>query len=391
MALKTKKKQVRRKGGARTRVKTEDRIQQQLDKFASPISPFEHYPLDSDYDSNSKEPYVWNKIPSLLDTKRYINGLGITKAKLESIAIDTSKKPIVSVVKLLAKDNPGYRDDMTVDDMYELVKPGNAGIKNAQYKYNFSTCNAIQENIPAYKVASTIYESGFDINGTIHFLTESYFQEFNNTLCKMFLLLGIISKYLWEDKTCDYFILIKGGKAVQLLLSDQKPYDSHDIDISIVPKAGKTYNLDSAHTMALHVGRLLKWIIIENITVKEKPTDSDYSTVVKLYCCDSKYAVCDIDYGKQHETLFSYNGLSQFTMGTDSLYISSNIEMTLKEKCFYFVKSFNEKDNFRLEKNRKAIVRLADKATARDYLSQYADQAKVEQMIELLYCEKLKC
>jgi hypothetical protein len=148
--------------------------------------------------------------------------------------------------------------------------------------------------------------------------------------------------------------------------------------------------------MALHVGRLLKWFL-SDITVKEKPTDSDYSTVVKLYCCDSKYAVCDIDYGVQSSTLFSYNGLAHFTMDFDSLYISSNLDMTLKEKCYYFVQSFNDKESdeakkkiaiFRLEKNRKAIVRLADKETARNYLSQYAN---VEQMIECLYGEKLKC
>jgi hypothetical protein len=391
MVSKTKKKKARRRGGARTRTKTAHRTQLQLDKFASPISQFEHYPTNSDYDSDTTVPYVWNKIPLLLDTKQYINGLGITKTKLESITTDTSKKPNINVLRLLAKETIGYRDDMTGDEMYNLVKPGNERTANIQYKYDFPTCDAIKENIPAFKVPTTIYEGGVDINGTNYFLNEPDFQEFNNTLCKTFLLLGVVSKYLWEDTACDYFILIKGGKAVQLLLHDKLPYDSHDIDISIVPKAGHAYNLDSAHAMALHVGRLLKWFL-SGITVKEKPSDAEYATVVKLYCCDSKYAFCDIDYGKQSDTLFNYDALAHFTMDFDSLYISSNLEMTLKEKCYYFIDAFNNTTQkyakFRMDKNKKAIVRLVDKTVARKYIEKYADPNNVELMIQYLYSEK---
>lgn len=403
MVSQTKKKKVIRGGGVkekkRTRIKTEQRSINLLYKFASPISDFEYYPINSDYSDDNKEPYVWKKMPLLMDTKKYINSLEITKEKIESIGTNTviSKKYNIDILHRAAKDKPTYRKDMTEEQLLTLIKPDINRPKNIQYKYNFPACNAIKENIPSYKVPSTIYEGRVEINGTVHLLDESCFQEYNNTLCKTFILLGIISKYLWEDKTCDYFILIKGGKAVQLLLKDTNVYDSHDIDISIVPKNGIEYNLDSAHNMAQHLARLLKWVM-SNIEVKQKPSDAEYSTVVKLYCCESKYAFCDIDYGKPSETLFDYDSLAHFAIYFDSLYISSNLDMTLKEKIYYFVDSFNDKDNsnaakkkyalFRMEKNKKAIIRLANEMVARKYIEKYADINRVDLMIQYLYGEQ---
>jgi hypothetical protein len=113
-----------------------------------------------------------------------------------------------------------------------------------------------------------------------------------------------------------------------------------------------------------------------------------------------------------------YKNLNSYTMNFDSLYISSNLDMTLKEKCFYFVAAFNDKDiatsklakflnehaalskktdqyntiisdinkmnkeieyaEFIMGKNKKAIVGLADEATARKYIQD-------ERMIQYLY------
>lgn len=402
MVSKTKKKKVNKRGGERTRVKTKQRKTAQLDKFASPISPFEHYPIKSDYD-DTKEPQIWNRIPLLMDTKIYIDGLKIIrKEKAKEIFTDTSKKPIRAVALILAKDKPGYHERMTDAELYELIKPETKRPENIQYTYEFPICNIIKDIIPAYKVPSTINEGKIDINGTIHFLDDSQFQEYNNTLCKTFIILGFISKYLWEDKAFNYFILIKGGKAVQLLLNkmgDYNPYDSHDIDISIVPKDGFEYNQDSIRIMALHIGYLLKWFM-PNIDIKEKLPDSEYSTVVKLYCCDFKFAFCDIDYGKQSSTLFNSKRIEHFSFDKLNLYyISSNLDMTLEEKCYYFIESFKNITNsdeaikkiaiFRMNKNKKAIVRLATKDTVRKYLEKY-NKDDTDQFIECLY-EKLNC
>ena len=444
--------------------------------------------LEFEYENETNVPYTWRNIPSLLNTKLYVNNLGIPKTEIKKSTntnvgsiTKISRDILISAAESKHKSNNIEKyDKMSNEEIHNLIKPKNILIQKS-YTYDFITCNAIKQNIPTYKVSSTVAEGKTNINGTDYYLDEACFPEFNITLCKTFILLGIISKYLWKDTNCDYFILIKGGKAVQLLLKntqpkDTKDYDSHDIDISIFPKKGIEYNKESAHKIALHVGYLIKWFMsnpniifepkqqteevnvidenidenIDEIIKNAIEKDVEYLPVEKLYCCASKYAFCDIDYGEQKSDFFNpdmlehfemdYKNLNSYTMEFDSLYISSNLDMTLKEKCFNFTTAFIDKPKntkilekfvkepaidaaitimktkinehkikkikydlseteqkiqdtisimkkkiryaeFRMGKNKKAIVRLADSTSVSEYITD-------ERMIKYLYDEQ---
>jgi len=107
-------------------------------------------------------------------------------------------------------------------------------------------CNLIKEIIPTY-------------------ISALENEQANIRLCSIMLIYGLLSKKLKYEK---YTLLFKGGKAIQMVLSElynpnkEFPfeYTSTDIDIIITPKQDIPYNMHNLQLMAEHIRELIGWL-----------------------------------------------------------------------------------------------------------------------------------
>ena len=135
----------------------------------------------------------------------------------------------------------------------------NPPTKNDKYnQYQWSICDINKSLIPTYYVSSIIESRNL-------ITIQSEFKKYNILLCASLIVVGIISNKM---KDYDYKIIIKGGKAVQLVLhniDNADAYPSEDIDLLIVPKSNTPYNRDIIKNLAAHIAFLMKWFLTDSI------------------------------------------------------------------------------------------------------------------------------
>jgi hypothetical protein len=157
-------------------------------------------------------------------------------------------------------------------------------------------------------------------------------------------------------KEQDYQFLLKGGKAIQLVLAETEiqPYESEDIDILIRPK--KAYDREEIKRVAGHLASLMKWFVeLEktqcNLSI-QAPNDKDANPdlyKVSYILTGVKgprkvfRAFSDIDFKEiPPDDNPYYTHLSDFTYHMDRLgdifYLYANLESMLDEKLFYYAK-----------------------------------------------------
>ena len=138
-----------------------------------------------------------------------------------------------------------------------------------EYNQLCSLCQMVQTIIPSFHVRlsnerpkknetdekePTRYDQSIDL------------QKINVILCSTMLLLGVISKKMENQ---DYNFVFKGGKAVQVALSQvaqdsrvAQEYKSEDIDILIVHnKETIEYNREKTQNLGLHISYLVRWFL----------------------------------------------------------------------------------------------------------------------------------
>ncbi len=118
----------------------------------------------------------------------------------------------------------------------------------------YSICNIVKIMIPSYYVATKI-EPKYTNN---LFTQESPadFSNYNIILCASMILLGVISQKMIGQQ---YQPLFKGGKAIQLVLSDV--YETEDIDLVIMPADNVEYNKEMVSYVAGHIAYLIQWFL----------------------------------------------------------------------------------------------------------------------------------
>ena len=113
---------------------------------------------------------------------------------------------------------------------------------------NKNTCSIVKQFVPAYSIS-------LDDKPEYGILSESEKQRSESMLCLSFLILGLLSNKLFS--TCT--ILFKGGKAIQLVLSEihpVTPYSSNDSDVLIISKTGQY----TSEFIAKQIREFIVWI-----------------------------------------------------------------------------------------------------------------------------------
>jgi hypothetical protein len=210
-----------------------------------------------------------------------------------------------------------------------------------------------------------------------------------NFYCVVIFIIGIIN-YQLQKCNQDYMIILKGGKALQFILSEMNFKDdtilkSNDVDLIIVPVEGKKYNVDKCKFLAINICLLIQWILNTSNEVNNKnyyishkiPFETDeYQFVIKLSQkihnpnINTKFiAIADFDFNQIKEKVF-YSDLINITKDTPLgklTFIHQNIDYFLLEKIFY-IKSYTEEikkkynlDEEKKENNYKYINDMKDK------------------------------
>lgn len=204
---------------------------------------------------------------------------------------------------------------------------------------------------------------------------------FNLILCSIFLIMGIISNKLEGQ---DYYIVFKGGKAIQLALKDsiyEKDYSSDDIDIIILSKG--EFIKDNVENLSLHVANLIIWLFVPQnfpsvISIQEKP-DNELVKLSYNKISGGFKAISDISYGQlssDTKKYFRMKNLETFGMLVPELqeYILfkfPNGYAMLEEKIYLFAKYIKQKELsidetcdgeclYLLSKFRRALLPLLD-------------------------------
>jgi hypothetical protein len=173
----------------------------------------------------------------------------------------------------------------------------------------------------------------------------------------LIIIVGLLTDIL--DPTCK--IIIKGGKAVQMLTSnmplgmsnsdEKNTYFSNDIDITVVSYDSKY----SAHTIALHMGNFIQWLTapegyFPHLSILDAPKisstgEEDIGSIVKVSYSNPNTerrtftAMMDIGYVESGEFAKSMKlvKISEFTIGYIGYFYVNRMKDILLEKLHYII------------------------------------------------------
>jgi len=231
----------------------------------------------------------------------------------------------------------------------------------------WSICQINQSLIPTYfvKTKNELYETFrmwvMD--------TEQDFSNYNILLCAALIIFGIVTQKMREQ---DYNFVIKGGKAIQLVLSDiqeSEIYKSEDIDLLILPKDYIAYDENVVKNLAANLAYLTKWFLsgnINNLNISiQSPGPNNPATnqyIYKLsYLKNNKKRVfnkkenrmvemndykpfTDIDFKRITEPVSSFfKDVVNYTfyvpeLNTNILFTCPSINAILDEKLYFYAK-----------------------------------------------------
>jgi hypothetical protein len=228
-------------------------------------------------------------------------------------------------------------------------------LKKSRTKKNWISCDIIERLFPSYFVKTEIIEGVKQQNNNLN--SRSVINdEYNEYIiqCVLLLLLGIISEKMASQQ---YNFIFKGGKAIQLILSQiigAEKYISDDIDILIVPQ-NIPYNREAVINVGKNLAYLLKWFVsfptITTITpidlsIKDAIVSNPTDTVVKLAIFKITGPKVLVDVGIHdipEDVAIFFNNPQGFNfyireLGEKALFKCPTFDSLVDEKIFYFIK-----------------------------------------------------
>lgn len=264
---------------------------------------------------------------------------------------------------------------MMINDIQQIQ------IVNNERTGMWSVCEINQSIIPTYYVPEK--NDPYMSFGTLYFDRSDDFARFNILLCASLLIFGLISKKMNGQ---DYRLIFKGGKAIQLELTQRKEnpdelkddpdkltYKSEDIDILISPNNGVSYDENKVKSLSGNIAYLIKWFLnnIElnfDISILEPPPKEDqgksrnnpyiyklsYIKSTKRYDYRKRQEIpdfkpfSDIDFKEPPEDLKQFfDKTATYTFKIKELddneisFTCPNIGSLLDEKIYYYTKYTN--------------------------------------------------
>lgn len=333
-----------------------------------------------------KKYYVY-KLNELLFSQDYINHckeiFGYVN-KLETIeyVLNSKQKKRLEIFKLkLNKIN-----DFNKNTWFPLFTKEELDKMKSSIESNpDDPCKNIKKLFPFYKISFDYFCEKINpkTNKKLYNNQEDIYRTIN-TQCIIMLLVGIINYKLLYTKQ-DYQIIIKGGKALQLLLSklyDEKKinkipnYKSSDIDLIINPINGIAYDKKKCKILTEDFVNLVKWLInkyhnpysYENYISSEQ--GREYQEIIKIshkiqkdnntYHEAGFTAIADIDFGEKNHSMYDdlINDWQNSSKYGKLLYVYQNLNDYLLEKIYYLDHYIKELDKL-IIKSKQPNVKLS--------------------------------
>lgn len=220
----------------------------------------------------------------------------------------------------------------------------------------WSVCKILQSLIPTYFVPThnNPYRPQGDM-GLTFYETPTNFSQYNIILCASLLVFGLLSQKM---KYQDYQLIFKGGKAIQLVLSNIpgfNVYESEDIDVLIMPNQDIIYDEIKIKNLSGHIAYLVQWFLTKNISVLVPNPENKRANpfIFKLsYIKQGRgfKAISDIDFREIPETIKKYFERSiEYPFNISELdenvsFKCPDIGSLLDEKIYYYSKYSEFKD-----------------------------------------------
>ena len=224
---------------------------------------------------------------------------------------------------------------------------------------NNNICVDMKETLPTYYIPE---KSEIEVvNGLTKYPNERNFYYFNTVLCAAFILYGVLANKMENQRDCNYKLLLKGGKAIQVVLRtillDSEPtsygrsvlsnlHKSEDIDVLLIPKPSREYNKEEIKTLAINISELIKWFLHSDATNIDFLSPDDKKNKNKNICKlavmfgSVAYPFSDIDFGVIAEkSVRFFSELHQYRntiFGLDVLFECQTITNLLDDKITYY-------------------------------------------------------
>jgi hypothetical protein len=316
--------------------------------------------------------YYTNELDKLLlfehDYKKNYTEIRNCIKKLEQINVVLTQEQAKKINKMNKQEIDKYTHTFTPNSWFPLFTPDELNcLKIELFSDKKSVCDIVKKIFPYYKISldyfclatnpktnQLIYTNQEDIKKTI------------NAYCIIMILIGLINERLSHTHQ-DYIIMLKGGKALQLLLSkiyngNDIDYESNDIDLIVCPYFGLKYDESKCANFAMNIAHLIKWIFNTNsnlympINYITSIQGTEYKTLIKIshkiqkseseYESSAHTAIVDIDYGKINREIYRNVIFERKKcIFGKLLYLHQNYDDFLFEKLYYFdyyIKEFNK-------------------------------------------------
>ena len=262
-------------------------------------------------------------------------------------------------------------------------------------------CEIIKKLYPLYTISYDIF---CDINPKNNEKKYKDSNQINKNVylyCVVLIIVGILNFKLKENEQ-EYQLILKGGKALQFILSDMNintntntnTIKSNDIDLIISTKNAKTYDPNKCKIFASEICLLIEWILnsstnpyLKNNYVIHK-IGLHYTDIIKLSykiqdsdtnSNESRFnAIADLDFGKKNEIFYSnLIEKEQKSLFGELIYLYQNFDNYLLEKIYYLnlnidtLDELNQLENLNKDKQlqKKNIERIINKFIIQIYKS----------------------
>lgn len=328
--------------------------------------------IDKQFKINEyQKKYYIHKLNNLLfspDYKKYVNEIFDYKNKLKNLnyEFNSKLKKKFDVFKMeLAVSEHKFNPDLwfplfTSDELTTLKEQLLMDVDNI--------CKVVKDLFTYYNISNDFFcLKSNHLTHELSYLNQKDIYRTINAYCIILIIIGLVN-YKLNITQQNYQIIIKGGKALQFILSEiysnkknDIQYKSNDIDLIICPNEGIEYNEIECKNLTNNLSFLIQWILNKN----ENPYDVDtyisrtpgqeYKTLMKLshkiqkstneFHLSSYTALVDLDYGKKNN-LF-YNNLihdNKMSKYGKLLFVYQNLDSFILEKLYYLNYYIKEKN-----------------------------------------------
>ena len=325
-----------------------------------------------------KKKYFANKLNNFIfspDYKKYIDKIFNYMNELQNLdyEFNSKQRKKLNAINTLKLNLTTSQYRFNPELWFPLFTPEELGKLKEQILTDINDiCKVMKDLFPYYGISEDFFCS--KINYQTHEQSYSNQKDIDRTInayCVIMIIIGLVNYKLIKTQQ-NYQIIIKGGKALQLLLSEiysnnktNIQYKSNDIDLIINPNSCIEYNELECKNLSNNLVELIKWMLNKNNNLYDadnyitNTTGQEYKTLIKLSHKIQKYqdtdylssytALVDLDYGKKNDMFYDNLIIDEKVSKYGKLlFVYQNLDDFILEKMYYldfYIKEINKLKN----------------------------------------------